>query len=136
MPQIIEPIDRIARLRKRDVLYLTFFKPSNDSLVVDEFDWRNCTRRKLVIRWLDKNGIDYEPCQICWHSGLLAYPYHGQLYLNIPIDPDDFNFQKLEKLLDSESGEMKFRYVNFYCLPLNTAMKNAHHDEPGYWDNW
>jgi len=31
---------------------------------------------------------------------------------------------------------MKIDGVVFCYLPLEMAMKNAHHDEPGFWDRW
>ncbi|WP_202977570.1 hypothetical protein, partial [Enterococcus faecium] len=60
MPQLIDYIDKIARDKNRDVLYL-LFKPQQgeDPLF---FDDEACKRRKQVIKWLEKNNISYYPC--------------------------------------------------------------------------
>lgn len=62
MPMIIEPIDKIARQKGRDVLYVSFYQ--NDDLNVDllscpDFDWQNCIVRKEVICWLEENNIKW-----------------------------------------------------------------------------
>jgi hypothetical protein len=31
---------------------------------------------------------------------------------------------------------MKLSGVLFYCLPLELPLKNAHYDEPGFWEKW
>ena len=31
---------------------------------------------------------------------------------------------------------LTFREVEFWLLPLNIAMKNAEHDERGFWERW
>ena len=31
---------------------------------------------------------------------------------------------------------MRNEQVQFFYLPLEHAMRNAHHDEPGFWDKW
>ncbi len=61
--------------------------------------------------------------------------YRGQLYIDIPFDQSNLDYQRLERLLENEDGTMKFPQVLFFYLPLERAMINAHHDEPGYWEN-
>jgi hypothetical protein len=31
---------------------------------------------------------------------------------------------------------MRFDKAKFYVVTLDAAMKNAHDDEPGFWDKW
>lgn len=57
MPQLIDYIDKIAREKNRDVLYLLFKHKKNDRSFF--FDYQSCKRRNLVIKWLEKNQIHY-----------------------------------------------------------------------------
>lgn len=76
MPQLIRHIDKIAREKQRDVLFVSFDK--------DEFpnyDYENYKIRNKIIKWLDKNNIPFEECgefanENGWES------YRGQLYLD------------------------------------------------------
>ena len=40
----------------------------------------------------------------------------------------------LESYLERPDGTMFFETVRFYVVQLKAAMKNAHHDEPGFWE--
>jgi hypothetical protein len=33
-------------------------------------------------------------------------------------------------------GTMRYENIRSYYLPLEVAMKNAYHDEPGFWERW
>jgi hypothetical protein len=46
MPQLIDPIDRIARRKQRDVLFVTFHEGDH---YASGFDWENCAVRQEVI---------------------------------------------------------------------------------------
>lgn len=45
-------------------------------------------------------------------------------------------YQTVRYYLEQMDGTMRFPTVRFYVLPLEHAMKNAHHDEPGFWERW
>jgi hypothetical protein len=58
----------------------------------------------------------------------------GQLYIDVPYELNNPDYQKLQNFLEDENGEVRFDGVKFWIFPLERAMKNAHHDEPGFWD--
>jgi len=137
MPMIIDPIDAIARKKQRTVLYVTFV-PLNDKGYFDAegFDWENCETRKRVINWLESNNISYRFCQLFLEDGVLVCPYLGHIYLDVPFHRENAEYKKLENYFENPDGSMKDETVRFCYLPLKAAMKNAHHDDPDYWDNW
>ena len=141
MPMLIDYIDKIARDKKRDVLYLKFCKkPDFNRADIDEYrdnlfiDYRNLEIRKTLLQWFEDNHITVYPCGPFAKVGMME-SYRGQLYIDIPFDQSNPDYQKIERLLENEDGTMKFPQVLFLYLPLEIAMKNAHHDEPGYWEN-
>lgn len=139
MPQLIDHIDKIARDKKRDVLLLTFhdkaFKKAGKSEIFPNFDYSKCKPRQKIITWLTENNIPFSPCgNVANTSGM--YPYLGQLYIDVPFDENDPAYQKLVNHLEYPDGTMKIDGVLFGYYPLELAMKNAHHDEPGFWDKW
>lgn len=146
MPQLLEYIDSICRKKQRDVLYLRFVAPNtepwdndSDDGTCDGFDdyvdGRNLEVRRQIIEWLDQNQIAWQPCgpianENCWES------YRGQIYLDVPYDQNLDAYQHLEAFLENPDGSMRFPEVEFWRLSLNLAMKNSHHDEPGFWEKW
>lgn len=132
MPQLIDYIDKIAREKNRDVLYLLFKHKKNDRSFF--FDYQSCKRRNLVIKWLEKNQIHYYPCmgEASEEAGLDSY--NGFLYVDVPYDVDNEDFKKLSAYLEHPDGTMRFDDMIFAYFPLERAMKNKHHDEPGFWD--
>jgi len=50
---------------------------------------------------------------------------------------DESNAQctKLESYLENPDGTTRFPDVHCWLYPLKIAMKNAEHDEPGFWEN-
>jgi hypothetical protein len=133
MPMIIEYIDKIARDKKRDVLYLVF---KDDSKPHDLFfDYENFEARKNVIAWLDENQISYAPCMGEASENSMR-PYRGYLYIDVPFDKKNELFIKLSEFLENPDGSMKIKGVIFGYYPLEMAKKNEHHDAPGFWDEW
>ena len=133
MPQLVGPIDRIARQKQRDVLFITFH---DDDGFCSDFDWENCLIRQEVIDWLETNAIPYQQCFSMGSDGLLCCPYQGQLYLDAPYERNDPLYQKVEGYFENPDGTMRLPGVKFWLLPLATAMKNAHHDDPHYGDSF
>lgn len=132
MPQLIDYIDKIAREKNRDVLYLLFKRKKNDRSFF--FDYQSCKRRNLVIKWLEKNHIHYYPCmgEASEEAGLDSY--NGFLYVDVPYDVENEDFKKLSAYLEHPDGTMRYDDMIFAYFPLERAMKNKHHDEPGFWD--
>lgn len=141
MPMHIEHIDAIARQKQRDVLYAAFHPPATSQqeaekgVMAGEFDWRTMPIRQQIIDWLAAQGIDWKPCghyaNVCLMMG-----YRGQIYIDLPFDAALPAYQKLEKFLELPDGSMRFPEATFFCCPLDKAMKNAAHDEPGFWERW
>lgn len=142
MPMLIDYIDKIARDKKRDVLYLEFCKkPDFNRADFDEYcdnlfiDYENLEIRNTLLQWFEDNHITVYPCGPFARAGTMMESYRGQLYIDIPFVQSNPDYQKIERLLENEDGTMRFPQVLFFYLPLEKAITNAHHDEPGYWEN-
>jgi len=130
MPQLIEYIDAIARQKRRAVLYVTFRENGEMPR-----DFRHFPPRVALIAWLDQQGIAWQECGPFADPAVLP-GYRGQLYLDVPMDQNDPRYRLLCQHLEHPDGSMRIECVRFCYLPLNDAMENAHHDEPGFWDRW
>ena len=151
MPQIIDHIDAIARKKQRDVLCLTFHTlPKtaeneddrgiswvHDDEVELKIDYYDNPIRKQVLDWLDFMNIPYTKCaEVASENGWCSY--RGQIYLDFPYDEDNEHFKWFGQFIqeDDQGWSKPFLGVRCWCLPLDVAMKNAHHDESGFWENW
>jgi hypothetical protein len=139
MPQLIKYIDHIAREKQRDVLYLEFSpEPDEDDMWGDNngrYSFRNDPIREKILDDLTKMGVTWLSCGGFADENYMA-SYAGQVYLDVPFDKDLPLYQTLETYLEHPDGSMRFENVRFYALRLELAMKNAHHDEPGFWEKW
>jgi hypothetical protein len=136
MPMLIDHIDAISRKRKRDVLFVDFpLKDTEDSF--DDFDvnWDAWPPRQQTIAWLNQNQIAWWPCAHFADENTMI-GYQGLIYIDVPFDITDLVYQRLQNYLETPDGAMRFPGVRFCYLPLEMAMKNAHHDEPGFWERW
>lgn len=130
MPMIIEHIDKIARKVQRDVLFVGF-----DREIFPSYEFETYEARNDLIQWLDEHEISYKLCgPIASENGWESY--RGQLYVDLPFDEKNEKYQLLDKHLCNEDNTPKISGVIFYYVSLDIAMKNAHHDEPGFWDDW
>jgi hypothetical protein len=135
MPMKIEHIDAIARRLQRDVLCIAFNPQARDNDDETSFvDW-DLPIRKQVIDWLDSRGIGW---QCCGHYAdvNLMMGYRGQIYIDVLFDQNDPVFQELSAFLENPDGSMRYPDCTFYYCPLEHAMKNSAHDEPGFWERW
>lgn len=132
---LIEHIDKIARDKQRDVIYIAFLEDPFTN--PDEFeyaeDYPSSNVRENLLQWFRENGIRVVPCRPFAVEGEVE-SYQGQLYIDVPFDRNDPDYMRLEKYLADKSGTMKLPGVKFFYLTLDEAMKNAHHDVPGYWE--
>ena len=137
MPMLLEHIDAIARKKGRDVLFLKFSQNigSNESDIFTVVDWDELPVRQQVIAWLEQNQIEWRECGHFANENMMC-GYRGRIYVDVPFDPNNPVFQKLSEHLETPEGETKITGVTFCYLPLDVAMKNAHHDEPGFWEKW
>lgn len=130
MPMLIEHIDKIAREKQRDVLFVAFRSGQNEFL-----DWETLPIRQQIIGWLESEGIGWECCGHYANENMMSV-YEGQIYIDVPFERDDPLYRKVEAYLENPDGSMRHPGVAFRYLPLELAMKNAHHYEPGFWDRW
>ncbi|MDQ5911506.1 MAG: hypothetical protein QG599_3604 [Pseudomonadota bacterium] len=135
MPMLIELIDKIARDKQRDVLYLIFCEDSSSCDHLKPIDYENCEIRNTLIQWFSDNNITAYPCGPFVRESIMIGGYHGQLYIDIPFDKSNLDYQKVEQLLENEDGSMKFPQVLFAYLSLELAMVNAYQDDPAYWES-
>ena len=138
MPMLIEHIDAIARQKQRDVLYLIFRKPPGEDDGdgwPGELDWENLPIRARIIEWLETKGIGWQPC-----AGVANLNYmggsDGMIYIDLPFDQTWPAYRELQEYLEYPDGSIRFPEVFFAYLPLEKAMENAAHDEPGFWEKW
>ena len=131
MPQLLQHIDAIARQKQRDVLFVAFGRSPGDLKV----DWRNLPVRQQIIDWLNENGMTWQECSHVASENCMM-SYLGQIYINVPFDTGLPEYQKLAEFLEREDGTPCLAGAFFCYLPLSIAMKNAHHDEPGFWEKW
>ncbi len=144
MPQLIHHIDAIARKKQRGVLWITFEDPIDASpqdvltglnglLGEGSSDYEDNPSRQQVIAWLEEHHIAWEP------SAEYANPncfisYQGQIYVDLPYDVNLPAYRELEFFLENPDVSKRPPGVRFWILPLELAMRNAEHDEPGYWE--
>lgn len=129
----IDHIDAIARAKGRDVL-MVVFGPA-DFIGQMSYKLREDSRRDDLIKWLTEHEIQYTPCaEYASENGFTAY--RGQLFIDLTYDKQEHKCRLLLEHLETPDGQPKDKEVVLYFLPLEDAMKNAHHDEPGFWERW
>lgn len=135
MPVLIEHIDAIARQKQRGVLSVDFRPTTDDSEEFFSYDYEDDERRQALLSWLDQHDIVWCCCApFASEEGFEAYA--GQIYIDLAMDDNDPKYCQLRDHLEYPDGSMRDSHVTFYYLPLETAMQNAHHDEPGFWERW
>jgi agmatine/peptidylarginine deiminase len=121
MPKIINSIDRIARMKDRDALFVTFSEGAGAS------------SRKKLLQWLDQYGVTHQECFDYWRDGLAVMAYTGTIYLDLAHNLADPLYLMVQSHFENKDGTMKIPGVTFCLLTLAAAMNNAHHDAAGYW---
>lgn len=137
MPQLLQHIDAIARQKQRGVLFLNFRSPTarDDDPFACNFDWENAPIRQQVCLWLTQHEIPWCECGEVASENCMT-SYQGQIYVDVPFDEDNPVYRQVRDYLENPDGSMRFPTVIFWYLPLEVAMKNAHHDAPGFWEKW
>lgn len=127
MPQFLQNIDQIGRAQQRDVLGLEF----------SGFQGHYAANpmREKILAWLEHKGIAYMECG-GYTSETRMESYRGQIYIDLPYDVADPAYLELEAYLEDADGSMRWQGVRFTLYTLGYCMKNAHHDEPGFWERW
>lgn len=124
MPQIIRPIDEIAREMQRDVIFVQFHNFSTGFVA----DYRTNPSREAIISWLDEQRISHVPCG-GFDSGCIVEGYDGELYIDVAIDENDENFLKLSEWFVGEGGKRRYENAWLFYLPLTVALLNSHEVE-------
>lgn len=132
MPQVLKMIDQIAREKQRDVLLVTFHK-EDMSIFKNDFDYEQCDKRKKFVEWLDKNHINFEEC-FGFAPGAMSMPYLGQIYLDVPYDESNPQYQLLCQYLENPDSSLKDPDVAWYFVTLELAMEYKYLDDPDYWE--
>jgi len=132
MPVLIDHIDAIARRKQRDVLSIRFVTRETD---LPAYDYLQDPERLRVISWLDEHGVAWQPCGRVAKDNYLQL-YIGDVYVDVLYDTTDPAYELLRDYLENPDGTMRHSMVTFEYYPLEMAMKNAHHDKPGYWDRF
>lgn len=131
MPQILEHIDAIARRLKRDVLYLDFPKAHRPHCA----DHRQLESRSRIVQWLDSERVVWCECGP-FASEAVVHSYAGEIFIDVPFDEANAQYRKVQAYLEHPDGSTRFDGVKFYIVTPELAMKNAHHDAPGFWERW
>lgn len=132
MPMLIEHIDKIARDKQRDVLVVIFGKNPDEFF---DAEWEEFQIRQQIIEWLEAEGIAWRMCGHFANERLMC-GYRGQIYIDVPFDRNNPTYLKVEAYLETPDGSPRYQDATFCYVTLKAAMKNAHHDEPGFWDRW
>lgn len=79
--------------------------------------------------------IRYEECYGFWPDGMTCGPYEGNLNLRVPADPANWMDERVIARLEYPDGSARIPGTQFWLVPLDAAMKNAHHDSVNC-DDW
>lgn len=131
MPGLLEHIDAIARKLQRDVLYLAFIRADPPF----SGDYEELDSRKCILQWFDDESIPWRECGPVANENVMR-SYAGEVYIDVPYDEADPTYQKVQAFLEFPDGTIRFEDVRFWIVSLEHAMKNARHDEPGFWEQW
>ena len=139
MPKLVQYIDAIARQKQRGVLYVRFHSKGDRSFNYlghdSSYKWETDKQRKSFCKWLDKNNISWQCCGDIANENYMM-SYQGHIYLDVPFDENNPLYVLLRDYLETPDGNMRFETMTFCYLSLEQAMKNAHHDEPDFWEKW
>jgi hypothetical protein len=131
MPEQLQHIDAIARQKVRDVLYLEFAEAERPvSRPFEEIE-----SRQQILAWFDENGDPWDQCGPIANENFMA-SYAGQVNIHEPYDTSNATYQAVQAFLEYPDGTIRFGDVKFWVVSIERAMKNSHHDEPGFWDRW
>ena len=134
MPQLLQTIYEIAVEKGRDVLCIVFGDPRvpppyyeglnvlNDELI-EWPDWRTHPTRQQVVDWLKINGIAYRKTGFP-QEGWIIEGYGGSLYLDVPFDTSNPEYQKLAAFLEDPDGSPRLPGMTFWAVSLESAHRH------------
>ncbi|MEA3228853.1 MAG: hypothetical protein U9P38_07260 [Campylobacterota bacterium] len=119
MARLLRNIDKIAREKENDVLYVDF-NGRNSS----KYNYKEDNNRKELLEWLELNKINYEECFGIAFNGFTRY--RGGIYIDIICDENSEQFTLVDSHIESK------RSMILYIISLSLAMKNSYMDEDDY----
>ena len=135
MPTIIRHVDKIARVKDRDVVFIKF---NFMHYLMGHKNVDDIPVRKKILSWLKEHDINIEQCGPGGDSGIIE-GYPGDFYIDVPYDLENPTYLKLQEYFEDKDGKQRSEFnpeeVNFCLYPLEYAKKLAYMDEPDYWDN-
>lgn len=140
MPTLIQHIDAIARQKQRDVLMVTFTPAAQEGEPDDPaswrtFDWKALPARQRVLDVLASHGVAWQCCGHFADVGTMAR-YAGQIHIDLAYEPGNPRCREVLDFFEHHDGSMKDPCITLWLMTLELAMRNAHHDEPGFWERW
>ncbi|MBS8230256.1 hypothetical protein DYI41_04840 [Marinobacter salarius] len=119
VPQIVETTDEIGVREQRDILFLSFNQISEPTPLSDE-SWKNIPYRSMILQWLEANEFAWEMCIHC-SPGTIVTSYKGDIYIDLPPDPQCQRYQRLLEFLEDEEENCRFPGVSFWRMPLSLS---------------
>lgn len=119
----LQSIDKIARVKQRDVLLVSFIEHIT---TIDDL-CGNAAQQKLfaeVTAWLDANGIKWQQCAL-----MADHATWGYIYVDVLINEADCLYQKLINYLTHADGSTSIKGVTHAVISLENSMKYSHEDE-------
>jgi hypothetical protein len=111
---LIDHIDAIARKKQRNVLFVTF-KPKDyddDDSWERLYNWEDDPMRTSVCNWLTDHHINWQMCGYVADERTMG-GYYGQIYLDVPFDENDPQYQQVRDYLENPDGSFRFETVGF-----------------------
>ena len=118
----IDCINAIARQKQHNVMFLRFHLQRYDDYPLDkqvEYNFQKDHVRQLVINLLDASGIAWSPCTECRDN--VPEPYQGQIYLDVPCNKNNQQYQKVLHYFRKENGKMRIPTVQHCYRILNPS---------------
>lgn len=126
MPQLLQTIYEIAVAKGRNVLCIVFGDPrvpppyyeglcTLDDELIEWPDWRTHPTRQQVVDWLENNGIAYCKTGFPRQSWIIE-GYGGSLYLDVPFDTTNPEYQKLAAFLENPDGSPRLPGMSFWAV--------------------
>lgn len=112
------------------MLVIGFLKPDHKNRVQK---YRRARDDDPHLQWLAASNIPFQPCGgVASENAIMSYP--GLYYIDVPMNENHPTYRQLLAYFENEDGTPKDPLCVLYAYTLENAMKNAHHDEPGFWD--
>jgi len=130
MPRILKYIDEISRRLSRDVL---IGMPDENIFRTYMFGSTKAQKKAMVrcmethrraVKFLKREGISWEDCFGIEQSNFLIRPWFGEMFIDIPNDPQDIKYKKVCSFFENKDGSPKFRHYHIFILPYEVAVSN------------